>query len=242
MIFDLPIIDAHVMLGKENHLALDAGDLLREMDTHGVETAIARPMGPGLVVDNCAGNDLVLAAAPRIRGMVSVNPWYGARACEELKRCRDLGAVGLFLHPARQGFMPVEPVAGPVIELAAGFGWPIMFHTGTYIYSDVLAVREVARRYPETKFIAGFGGFTDMWFELPAAFREVANLVLDLSLMWGKAVQQIVNELGESRVLFASAQPRNRYHAVFACLQRLEFSPAQLGAILSENGRRIFKL
>lgn len=242
MTFDLPVIDAHVMLGCENHLALDPDELLRRMDGHGVQTAIARPMGAELVVDNFAGNDVVLKSSPRIRGMVTANPWYGQRACEELKRCRDLGAVGLFLHPTRQGFMPVEPVARPLLDLAAGFGWPVMFHTGSYVYSDLLAVVEVARKYPATWFIAGFGGFTDMWFELPGAFKEAENLVLDSSLIWGAGVRQVANECGESRVLFASAQPRSRYRAGFARLERLGFNPAQLRAILSENARRVFRL
>ena len=46
--------------------------------------------------------------APRIRGLATANPWWGARALDELARCRDLGAVGLFLDPARQG--PIQPV------------------------------------------------------------------------------------------------------------------------------------
>lgn len=238
----LPIVDAHVMLGCENHLALDADELLRRMDAHGVQTAIARVMGAQLVVDNAAGNDAILKSSPRIRGLATANPWYGERACTELRRCRDLGAVGLFLHPARQGFMPGEPAVRPLLDLAAGFGWPVMFHTGTYVNSDLLAVTEVARKYGQTWFIAGFGGFTDMWFELPAAFRETENLLLDASLIWGVGIKQVVSGCGESRVLFASAQPRGHYGAGFARIERMGFSPAQLRAILSENARSIFRL
>ncbi len=63
------IIDAHAMLGDETYLSLDAADLLRRMDDAEIETAIARPMGSGLVVDHRVGNDLVLTAGPRIRGL-----------------------------------------------------------------------------------------------------------------------------------------------------------------------------
>ena len=58
------------MLGDETYLALDAAELLRRMDAAGVEIAIARPMGAGLVVNHRAGNDLTLSAGPRIRGSV----------------------------------------------------------------------------------------------------------------------------------------------------------------------------
>src|SRR5262245_19332438 len=115
------------MLGQEHPLSLDRDELLRSMDKHGVEAAVARPMGAELVVDNRAGNDRVLGADARVRALVSVNPWFGASALDELKRCRDAGAVGLYLHPSRQGFLPVEPVAEPLFEFAARVGWPIMF-------------------------------------------------------------------------------------------------------------------
>ena len=139
------IIDAHVMLGEEHPLALQPDDLLRRMDSHGIDRAIARPMGAELVVGNQAGNNRVLKCGPRICGLVSVNPWYGPRAIDELKRCQQAGAVGLFLHPSRQGFMPTEPIVAPVLAFAAEAQWPVMFHTGSYVYSDVLAVAEVAR-------------------------------------------------------------------------------------------------
>ena len=140
------IIDAHVMLGEETYLSLTPDELLRRMDDAGVEMAIARPMGGGLVVDHVAGNDLVLGAGPRVRAIVSANPWWGATALDELARGRDRGAVGLFLDPHRQGFMPTEGVAAPLLDRAATYGWPVMFRTGAFVNADVLALAEVARR------------------------------------------------------------------------------------------------
>ena len=74
------IIDAHVMLGEETYLSLTPDELLRRMDDAGVDQAIARPMGAGLVVDHVTGNDLVLGAGPRVRALVSANPWWGRSA------------------------------------------------------------------------------------------------------------------------------------------------------------------
>jgi len=239
---DHPIIDAHALLGVENHLKLEADELLRRMDAHGIETAIARPMGAELAVLNEAGNNRVLQAHPRIRGLATVNPWFGETAIEELKRCREIGAVGLFLHPSRQGFMPTDAVVQPIIDWAAETGWPVMFHTGSYVESDILAVGEVARKYPQTDFIAGFGGFTDMWFELPGVFGEVPNLILDASMMWGSAIQEIIALHGQSRVLYGSAEPRNRYGTGMKSLERIELTQEQLQAVLWDNAKRIFHL
>jgi uncharacterized protein len=236
------IIDAHAMLGNETYLALDAAELLRRMDAAGIEIAIARPMGSGLVVDHRAGNDLVLSAGPRIRGLATVNPWWGQRAIEELERTRDLGAVGIFLDPLRQGFFPTEDVATPIYDLAAEYDWPVMIRTGTYVFSDVIAVVEVARRYPTTEFIAGFGGYADMWFEVTQAIGAVPNLHLDASMLWAEGIEEVIKAHGPSRVLFGGAEPRNRYRVNLRSLDLLELPEPALRAVLHENAERIFKL
>src|SRR5688500_5468302 len=236
------IIDAHVMLGEETYLSLTPDELLRRMDDAGVDQAIARPMGAGLVVDHVTGNDLVLGAGPRVRALVSVNPWWGVSALDEVSRCRDRGAVGLFLDPLRQGFMPTEPITVPLLDRAATYGWPVMFRTGAYVNADVLALAEVARRYPQTNFIAGFGGFADMWFELPGVFASVPNLLLDGSMMWSEAIRQIVRDCGASRVLFASGEPRNRYAVNLRTLDRLGLDASSRRAIQFANARRVFRV
>ena len=236
------IIDAHAMLGSETYLALDADELLRRMDAAGIETAIARPMGSGLVVDHRAGNELVLKAGPRIRGLATANPWWGRKALDELARCRDLGAVGVYLDPARQGFFPTEDVASPIYERAAEYAWPILFRTGAYIFADVLAVLEVARRYPQTDFIAGFGGYADMWFEVNGAIGAVPNLHLDASLLWADGIEAVLKSHGPTRVVFGGAEPRNRYRVNLQALDRLELEESTRRAILHENAERIFSL
>jgi predicted TIM-barrel fold metal-dependent hydrolase len=236
------IIDAHAMLGNETYLALDAAELLRRMDAAGVEIAIARPMGSGLVVDHRAGNNLVLSAGPRIRGLATVNPWWGERALDELARTRDLGAVGVFLDPLRQGFFPTEGVATPIYDRAAEYGWPIMFRTGTYVFADVLAVVEVARRYPQTEFIAGFGGYADMWFEVTQAIGAVPNLHLDASMLWAEGIEEVIRAHGPSRVVFGGAEPRNRYRVNLRSLDLLKLPDSARRAVLCENAKRIFSL
>ena len=236
------IIDAHAMLGEETYLSLDAAELLRRMDAAEIETAIARPMGAGLVVDHRAGNDSVLSAGPRIRGLVSVNPWWGVKGLDELARCRDNGAVGLFLDPLRQGFFPTEPIATPLYERAAQYRWPILFRTGAYIFADVLAVVEVARKFPTIDFIAGFGGYADMWFEINAAIGSVPNLHLDASMLWSDGIEEIIREHGAERVLFGSAEPRNRYRVNLRTLDRIELPAEAREAIYHQNAQRVFHL
>src|SRR4051794_4337914 len=119
------IIDAHVGLGVEHHLRLEPDELLVQMDASGVATAIARSVGSELVVRNREGNERLLKMSPRIASLVTANPWYGADAIEVLRAGHGGGGVGLYLHPTRQGFMPTDRIAEPLIELAAGVDWPV---------------------------------------------------------------------------------------------------------------------
>jgi predicted TIM-barrel fold metal-dependent hydrolase len=230
------------MLGEETYLSLDAAELERRMDEAEIDLAITRPMGAGLVVDHRAGNDLVLGGGPRIRGLASVNPWWGEACFDELARCRNQGAVGLFLDPLRQGFFPTEPIAAPLYERAAEYGWPVLFRTGTYVFADVLAVVEVARRFPAVSFIAGFGGYADMWFEISDAIGAVSNLHLDASMLWSDGIEEIIRRHGAERVLFGSAEPRNRYRVNLRTLDRLELSDDDRDRIYYRNAESLFNL
>jgi predicted TIM-barrel fold metal-dependent hydrolase len=199
-------------------------------------------MGGELVVSNRAGNDRVLSAGERIRGLATANPWCGSAAIDELSRARDRGAVGLYLHPTRQGFMPTDPIAEPLVGFADRVQWPVVFHTGTYINSDVLAVAEVARRFPQTAFICDNAGYTDMWFELPGLMAEHPNIVLGGALVWGRAIANTIATHGASRVLFGSCEPRDRIAAALRRLTQIELSETDRRAFLHDNAVRIFNL
>src|SRR5438309_998625 len=108
------IIDAHVGLGEEHHLRLGATELGDRMAGAGIAMAIARPVGAELAVCNRAGNQRVLNAGPAVKGLATANPWFGPEAVKELEWARGRGAVGVYLHPTRQGFMPTDPVARPL--------------------------------------------------------------------------------------------------------------------------------
>jgi predicted TIM-barrel fold metal-dependent hydrolase len=236
------IIDAHVALGAEHHLHLDSADLVRALDDHGVSIAVARPLGTELVVYNTRGNDRLLTAGPCIRALITANPWYGERALEELKRCHERGAVGLYLHPTRQGFMPTDPIAEPLVALAGELNWPVTFHTGTYIQSDVLAVAELARRFPHINFICDSAGFSDMWFELPGLIQEHQNLLLCVSFIWSRAILNAVRAGSVDRILFGSGQPRDELDVALGRIHRLALGAAEMRAILHDNAARVFKL
>ena len=93
--------------------------------------------------------------------------------------------------------MPIEPVVAPLLEFAAERRLARdVSHGHAMCNSDVLAVAEVARGYPQTQFILGCGGFADMWFEIPGAMADVPNLWLETSHTLGDGIRAMLKAAG----------------------------------------------
>jgi predicted TIM-barrel fold metal-dependent hydrolase len=239
--FGTPIIDGHVALGRENHLRLEEPELIARMDAQGIVSAIARPMGSELVVNANAWNARLGQGSPRVRHLATANPWYEF-SVTQLSAAFDGGAVGLYLHPSKHGFFPTDPIVEHLLDFAQEVRWPVVFHTGTYIQSDVLAVAEVARRFPEITFVCDCAGFADMWFELPGLLASTKNVMLCTSLIWTRAIKVAIDSAGSERVVFGSGEPRDSVEAALRRVERLELSDYQQRAILRDNAARVFGL
>ncbi len=150
--------------------------------------------------------------------------------------------AGLYLHPTRQGFFPTDGIVEPLIAVAREYEWPVVIHTGTYIQSDILAVAELARRFPETTFLCDSAGFADMWFELPGLMADLPNLYYIASLIWPRAIANTIKLYGVSRILFGSGSPRDSLGAAIERIDRLELSDADYRAVMHDNATRIFGL
>ena len=236
------IIDAHVMLGEEHPLALLPDDLLRRMDSHGIDRAIARPMGAELVVGNQAGNNRVLKCGPRICGLVSVNPWYGPRAIDELKRCQQAGAVGLFLHPSRQGFMPTEPIADAGIGICRR--GPMARHVS---HGHLHLFRRIGRRRSRASLSAN---------AIHPGLRRLRRHVVRNSWRDGRRAQSLAGNVAhvgrrDSRhtqgcrpaaSYFRQRRAEQLLCIALKCLENLDFDADTKAAVLRENARRLFRL
>jgi predicted TIM-barrel fold metal-dependent hydrolase len=72
-----------------------------------------------------------LAAYPDVfRGFGGVDPWLGEAAVREIRRCKELGLLGLKFNPGRQGFYPNDRRFYPLWEEAAHLGLVVLFHSG----------------------------------------------------------------------------------------------------------------
>lgn len=168
-----------------------------------------------------AANDQVLRAVKaypdRLVGQLTLNPAYRKEALEEIKRCLDLGMVGMKLYNAVK---INDPVCFPIIEQFIDLKMIVHVHAectlgvgGYRMKYDLkkapnMSVPEdfadVARRYPEAMFqYAHIGGGGD-WEYAVKTLRNSPNVYVDTggSNNAGNMVDFAVKHLGEDRVLF----------------------------------------
>lgn len=114
---------------------MDWDELQVEMDVCDVQKSVLMPLD---VTTACGGhfgtNDqiamLVAAHPDRLWGFASVDPQVSGAADELGRAFTELGAKGLCLHPAKQGFAPDDAVAEPLYELCERYNKPVVFHAG----------------------------------------------------------------------------------------------------------------
>jgi uncharacterized protein len=231
------VVDAHVAAGELPHLpALGVDDLLRTLDHGGVERGVLAPVGRWVAVDNAEGNDTLLgwaAAHPdRLAAWATVNPWYGERACAELRRAFEAGACGLKLAPSVQGFGLLTPVLEPVLDVAEEYGRPVYVVTGVPVAAEPLQLAELALRRPGLTFVMGRSGRTDFSLDLMPALTTGPNLVAETAYNGASLIAGLVETLGAGRVLFSSDVPLNDLALELERVERAGLSDADRAAVL----------
>lgn len=206
-------IDAYCTLGVDREYDLTEDGLLKCMDAAGVDRAVVAPPDRYLAVYNREGNDMMLAAAAgwadRLVPACSVNPWYGDRATEELKRAAGEGARMLVLHPCVQGYQANDELVWPLLEAAVPEKLPVYIHTGPPGSATPWQVVDLAERHPDLGFIIGHSGATDFWNDMVEAGRAAANVLYESSLARPFAFARYVQEIGIQKAIVGSYAPLN---------------------------------
>jgi predicted TIM-barrel fold metal-dependent hydrolase len=241
----MDIIDAHVSLGRGEHLSLDVGDLLSLMDEAHIAQAVATSVDRFVAVDNREGNDFLLSCVrqhpDRIVGLAAVNPWYGQRAVAELRRALDEGLLGLFLYPNYQGFRLSDHIVDPLLEVVAELDLPVYAHSGTAGIAEPLHVTELARRFPSVNFIMGHGGSSDYGEDAVRALEFADNVWLETSRNGPANFNFWKVRNVWSRAVFGSSTPEYIPAIEIETLCDIFQDDAQQEAILARNIRRVFK-
>jgi hypothetical protein len=218
---------------------------LRLMDEAGVERAAIMPYSE---VDRASARELergaaVAAAHPgRFLLFARLHPGDPGAACELLEHAvRDLGYVGLKLHPVGSRVAPADERTVALVRKAASLGLPTLFHCGDEPLTLPSDIGPLAERAPEAAILLGHAGG---YFHGPQALewaRRCPNLFLETSATPDlRSLRRALDELGPGRVIFGSdgpgCLPRLELHKLRLALRGHEGSAAEL---LRENLRRL---
>lgn len=211
-------IDAHAHVGLGEATPAEIIDIA---DRLGIQyLMISKPMAPGsagLVSEFKACNEVVLSAVKefpnRYRGMLTLNPTHAREAMDEIKRCTDLGMVGMKLY---NHVKINDPLFYPIIEKFIDLKMIILMHSPIGKARIKYNAREpknisipedfvdIARRYPEAMFqFAHIGGGID-WEDACKALKDSPNVYVDVSGSnnEGNMIDFAMRYIGEDRLLF----------------------------------------
>ena len=200
--------------------------------------------------DVIAANEFMLELSERedrVFAYCYVNPAHGRFCEEEIERCGDRGAVGLKLAAARRAN---DSLVGDVVQHAVERQWPVLHHIWQHrgrewegqVASDAEELCELARSYPQGRFILAHIGGGGAWQPSLRSVQDVPNVYVDLS---GSGVDndmltQVISAVGTKRVLFGTDITIGTGLVRLRHLERLALSETEVADIHSRNAKRIF--
>jgi predicted TIM-barrel fold metal-dependent hydrolase len=240
------IVDGLIHLGVSHFgTSLSVDEALAAMDENGTHLAVAAPVHPS-GADFPGANQHVLDAATttgRFVPLARVDPWTGTAALAELERAVAAGARGLFLDPAEEHFAGDAPMVRPVVEKAAELGVPIVIAAGFHLYSEPPQLSEVASWVPDVPVVLTNGGQFNISggsnYDALLTLRERPNVVVQTSAMYREDFLKSVIEIGEDRLMFATAAPRLSWRYERARVDVARFGAAE-ELVLGGTAARVF--
>lgn len=238
------IIDSHIVVGQGRYHNADPEAMIEQMDSCGIDRAMLSPVDHELAVDNRSGNERVMALAKKhpqhFLAYATANPWYGKRAEVELDRALQEGAAAVKLHPPLQGFMILEQLVHPLIEVARKYRAPVYIHTGTPAYALPLQLTELALAFSDVSFIMGKNGKSDFWLDAIPAMQGAENIFGDTAHDFPeRGMANMIRQFGAERLIFSSNHPVARMPLEHEKVTALSLSNEEKQRILGGNMKRL---
>jgi uncharacterized protein len=240
------IFDAHVHVGSDiDGYVAPLDDLLSVLGRYGVSGAFAFCLDePDRHPGFCAANDRTLSAAASSSGVLVpfVRLDLEGNPVEEARRCLDLGARGIKLHPRSQGFRLQDERLAPIFELAAERRVPILIHGGRGLPPIAEELGRLVDANPGTKLIVAHGGIADLAL-LAETLAGRRGAFFDTSLWSAVDLLDVFSRIPPEQVLYASDYPYGMQPtALTLCVRTARlagFSEEQLRDLLGRSARGI---
>ena len=207
------IFDAHVHLGNDiDGFRGTYEELEKELDSYGASRCFMFCMDePDRHPGFRAPNDRTLEHAARSKGRFI--PFVRLDLAEdpigEAKRCLDLGARGIKLHPRAQRFLLNDERLEPVFALAAERRVPILIHGGRGLPPIADHLHRLVDAHPEAQLIIAHAGIADL-AALASHFSGKAGVFFDTSVWSPIDLLDFHHQVPPEQVLYASDYPYGR--------------------------------
>ncbi len=243
---DLEIFDAHTHLGTDIDGMVGVYDeLMTGMDRYGVSRAnmfcLDEPdRGPGFR----AGNDRTLEFAARSEGRLIpfVRLALDEGPIEEARRCLDLGARGIKLHPRAQKFLPNDERLAPVFALAAERHVPILIHAGRGLPPIAEGLERLVDANPGSQLILAHAGIADL-ANLAFRFAGKRGVFFDTSVWSAVDLLCLLRLVPPEQIVYASDYPYGQQPGSLLLSSRVAevagFHERQVRDMFAGNANRI---
>jgi predicted TIM-barrel fold metal-dependent hydrolase len=243
---NLDIFDAHTHLGTDiDGMVGRYEELLDAMDRYGISRVFVFCLDepdrhPGFQ----AGNDRTLEFAARSEGRLIpfVRLALDEGPIDEARRCLDLGARGIKLHPRAQKFLLNDERLAPVFALAAERGVPILVHAGRGLPPIAAELERLVDSHPGAQLILAHAGIADL-ANLAYRFAGKRGVFFDTSVWSAVDLLGLLRLVPPEQVVYASDYPYGQQPGSLLLSLRVArtsgFDDAQLRAMFAGNAARI---
>jgi uncharacterized protein len=242
----LDVFDAHTHLGTDiDGMVGRYEELLGSMDRYGISRAFVFCLDePDRHPGFRAGNDRTLEFAGRSEGRLIpfVRLALDEGPIEEARRCLDVGARGIKLHPRAQKFLLNDERLAPVFELAAERGVPILIHAGRGLPPIAEALERLVDAYPGAQLILAHAGIADL-ANLAYRFSGKRGVFFDTSVWSAIDLLGLLRLVPPEQIVYASDYPYGQQPGSlllsFRVARASGFDDAQLRAMFAGNAAGI---
>jgi predicted TIM-barrel fold metal-dependent hydrolase len=240
------LFDAHTHLGLDiDGMVGSYDELTSTLDRYGFSAAFMfcldeRDREPAFTVPN----DRTLAHAKLSEGALIpfVRLDLTAQPLEEARRCLDLGARGIKLHPRAQAFALSDDRLQPVFALAVERSVPILIHGGRGLPPIAEDLEALVRRNEGVRLIVAHGGIADM-AGLAGRLGGIPGVFFDTSVWSGLDLLDLYRQIAPEQVMYASDYPYGRQpNSLLVSVRTAKlagFDDKQLRLMLGGSARRM---
>jgi uncharacterized protein len=240
------LFDAHTHLGNDiDGMVGSYDELMSLLDQFGFKGAFMFCLDePDREPAFTVPNDRTLAHAERSqeRLVPFVRLDLTAHPLDEARRCLDLGARGIKLHPRAQAFALSDERLQPVFALAVERDVPILIHGGRGLPPISEDLEALVRRNEGVRLIVAHAGIADM-AGLAGRLGGIPGVFFDTSVWSGLDLLDLYRQVAPEQVLYASDYPYGRQpNSLLVAVRTAKlagFDDKQLRLMLGGTARRM---